>query len=98
MPKVESKRINLDVDVRFRADGTMDPRMVTYHEQEFPVKTVVGLKSENPRQINCLDLLEYTTIICGREKKLYYEFSTNTWFSFKKYVPVKRSHNRTRPG
>ena len=43
------------------------------------------------RRIN-LDI-DVTAIIQGKEKKLYYEHSTNTWFSIKKYLYANRFEN-----
>lgn len=85
-PIIRYKRINLDVDVRFKSDGTLVPRNVTYKARHYTVSRVLGQRPFIPREVKCKEPIEYTTIIDGKEKKLYYEYSTNTWFSIKRYL------------
>ena len=87
-----AERINLDVDATFSSRGTLIPRKVLYDKRHYPVSRVVGQRPFSPEGITCADPIEYTTIIRGKKKKLYYEPSTSTWFSVKwrprQYFPV----------
>ena len=90
---VRYKRINLDVDVRFKSDGTLIPQKITYKARQYPVSRIIGQRPFIPKEVRCKEPLEYSTIIRGREKKLYYEYSTNTWFSIKEYILANRLEN-----
>ena len=94
-PVIRYKRINLDVDVRFKSDGTLIPRQVTYKARHYAVSRVLGQRPFIPREVRCKEPIEYTTIIDGKEKKLYYEYSTNTWFSIKRYLFADTMGNRS---
>ena len=91
--EVQYKRINLDVDVRFKSDGTLIPQKITYKARQYPVSRIIGQRPFVPKEVRCKVPLEFTTIIRGKEKKLYYEYSTNTWFSIKQYILAKRFEN-----
>lgn len=91
--EIRYKRINLDVDVRFKSDGTLIPQRITYKAKQYPVSRIIGQRPFIPSEIKCKEPLEYTTIIRGKEKKLYYEYSTNTWFSIKQYISTNRFEN-----
>ena len=84
--EVRYQRINLDVDVRFKSDGTLIPRRITYKARQHPVSRIIGQRPFIPHEVRGKEPLEHTAIIRGREKKLYYEYSTNTWFSIKQYT------------
>lgn len=97
--EVRYKRINLDVDVKFKCDGTLIPQKITYKAKQYPVTRIIGQRPFHPGEVKCKEPIEFTAIIKGKEKKLYYEYSTNTWFSIKHYLladcPVNSSK---RPG
>lgn len=88
--EVQYQRINLDVDVRFKSDGTLIPQRITYKARQYPVSRIIGQRPFIPCEVRCKEPFEYTAIIRGREKKLYYEYSTNTWFSIKQYYKAQR--------
>lgn len=91
--EVQYKRINLDVDVRFKSDGTLIPQKITYKARQYPVSRIIGQRPFIPKEVRCREPLEFTTIIRSKEKKLYYEYSTNTWFSIKQYILTNRFEN-----
>lgn len=91
--EIRYKRINLDVDVRFKGDGTLIPQRITYKARQYPVSRIIGQRPFIPSEVRCKEPLEYTAIIRGKEKKLYYEYSTNTWFSIKQYILANRFEN-----
>lgn len=70
-PVIRYKRINLDVDVRFKSNGTLIPRQVTYKARHYAVSRVLGQRPFIPREVRCKEPIEYTTIIDGKEKKPY---------------------------
>jgi len=86
--EVQYRRINLEVDVRFKSDGTLIPQKITFKARQYPVSRIIGQRPFIPKEVRCKEPLEFTTIIRGKEKKLYYEYSTNTWFSIKQYIPA----------
>ncbi len=92
-PEIRYKRINLDVDVKFKSDGTLIPQKITYKARHYSVSRVLGQRPFIPKEVKCKEPIEYTTIIDGKEKKLYYEYSTNTWFSIKRYLYANRFEN-----
>nr|MBQ4172589.1 hypothetical protein [Ruminococcus sp.] len=97
--EIRYKRINLDVDVKFKSDGTLIPQKITYKAKQYPVTRIVGQRPFIPREVKCKEPIEFTAIIKGKEKKLYYEYSTNTWFSIKPYLLANRFENSSaRPG
>ncbi len=89
-PLVRYRRINLDVEVKFKSDGSLLPQRVSYKARQYPISRILGQRPYVPQEVKCRDPIEYTTIINGREKKLYYEYSTNTWFSIKAYLMANR--------
>ena len=97
--EIRYRRINLDVDVRFKPDGTLIPRRITYKARQYPISRITGQRPFIPSEVRCKEPIEFTTIINGQEKKLYYEYSTNTWFSIKRYLLANRCENPSvRPG
>lgn len=94
-PVIRYKRINLDVDVRFKSDGTLIPRQVTYKVRNYAVSRVLGQRPFIPGEVRCKEPIEYTTIIDGKEKKLYYKYSTNTWFFIMRYLFADTMENRS---
>ena len=85
-PVIRYMRINLDVDVKFKSDGSLLPQRVSYKARQYTVSRILGQRPYIPKEVKCQDPIEFTTVINGREKKLYYEYSTNTWFSIKRYL------------
>ena len=85
-PVIRYKRINLNVEVCFKADGSLIPQKVSYKARRYTVSRVLGQRPYIPKEVKCQDPIEFTTLINGKEKKLYYEYSTNTWFSIKQYL------------
>jgi len=46
--EVQYQRINLDVDVRFKSDGTLIPQRVTYKARQYPVSRIIGQRAFHP--------------------------------------------------
>lgn len=79
------KRIPLTVDVLFTPDGTVKPKKIILGEGSFLVDRIVQIKRFNPRVVPCIAPLEYTVMVEGQSKKIYFEPHSNMWFSVKAY-------------
>ena len=79
------QRIPLNVDALFLADGTIKPRKIILKEGVFSIERVISHKKYCPLVVPCVSPVEYTVIVEGSEKKIYYEPHSNMWFSVKKY-------------
>lgn len=82
---VEYKRIPLTIDALFLADGTIKPRKIILKEGVFSIDRVFSVKNYCPRVVPCVAPLEYTVLVEGNEKKIYFEPHSNMWFSVKAY-------------
>lgn len=81
----EYKRIPLTVDALFLADGTIKPRKIILKEGVFSIDRVLRMKNYCPRVVPCVAPVEYTVLVEGNEKKIYFEPHSNMWFSVKVY-------------
>lgn len=79
------ERVPLNVDALFLSSGKIKPRKIILKEGVFTIDRVVSLKNYCPRVVPCVSPVEYTVIVEGNEKKIYYEPHSNMWFSVKKY-------------
>lgn len=77
------KRIPLTVDAVFMADGTLKPRKIVVKSGVFPITRVLGVKNRCPAVVPCVSPTEYTVLVEGAEKKIYFEPHSNMWFSIK---------------
>lgn len=77
------KRIPLTVDALFLPDGSLKPQKLIYNETVFEITRIVSVRPRCPRVVRCIAPVEYTVIIDGIEKQIYYEEDSNTWFSVK---------------
>ena len=79
------KRVPLVVDAVFTQDGTIKPRKIILREGVFTIDRVVSIKAHYPSVVTAIAPLEYTVIVEGCEKKIYFEPRSNQWFSVKRY-------------
>ena len=77
------KRIPLTIDALFLPDGTFKPKKLIYNDTVFEITRIVSVRPYCPRVVRCIAPIEYTVIIDGTERQIYYEGDTNTWFSVK---------------
>ena len=77
------KRIPLGVEALFLPDGTVKPKRLIYNGTVFDITRVVQIRPYCPRVVRAIAPIEYTVRIDGRERQIYYEEDTNTWFSVK---------------
>ena len=85
-------RIPLAVEAVFRTDGSLLPRRLFVDGQSFRIGRVLRVMPFCPPGVGCIAPIRYTGEVDGREKELYYEPETGTWFS----VRERRGETRYR--
>lgn len=76
-------RIPLTMDALFSTDGTVTPLKFYYKGRAYDIMRILGRKKHCPPGVRAIAPLEYSVLIDGRERKIYYEEDSNTWFSVK---------------
>ena len=76
-------RFPLNVDAIFTSDGKIKPRRIIIKEGTFQIDRVIQVKRYCPRTVPCIAPFEYTVMVEGAEKKIYFEPHSNMWFSIK---------------
>lgn len=84
------ERIPLAVQVVIRPDGSITPQKVLLDEAQYDITSIVSVRRFCPRIVPCIAPVEYTVMIHGILKRIYYESDTNKWFSV-------RERNRNDP-
>ena len=79
------KRIPIAVEVIYDDKGSIIPKKLFYKGKTFNIERLVGTRQYSPCGIVCKDPTEYVTVIDGMKRKIYFEQSTNKWFSVKEY-------------
>ena len=77
-------RFPLRVEAEFTKEGAFEPKCVIVDGEHFPISAILRKRNFTPPGITCFLPVEYTVVIRGREKCIYYEPLTNKWFSLKK--------------
>ncbi|MBO4983211.1 MAG: hypothetical protein J6D23_04065 [Clostridia bacterium] len=81
----EYKRVPLTVNAVFMTDGTIKPKKIITANDVFNIDRIVDIKRYCPRVVSCVAPIQYTVIVEGIEKKIYFEPHSNMWFSVKLY-------------
>ncbi|MGM9680627.1 MAG: hypothetical protein ACI3XR_03885 [Eubacteriales bacterium] len=81
MQTIRRVRQNLSVEVRFLEDGQMVPLRIRAGDRVYAVDRVSGCRRHAPEGVASVAPTEYTVIVEGILKRLYYEADSNTWFS-----------------
>lgn len=84
----EYKRIPLTVDAVFLTDGTIKPRKIILKEGVYSIDKVLNIKRFCPQTVPCVAPIEYTALVEGIEKKIYFEPHSNMWFSIKELKQI----------
>ena len=79
------QRVPLNVDALFLSNGKIKPRKIILGEGVYTIDRVISSKPYCPRVVSCVAPIEYTVLVEGNEKKIYYEPHSNMWFSVRKY-------------
>ncbi len=77
------KRISLGVESFFTPDGSLYPKKIVFEDEIFEISRVLRKRNYCPKSVPCIAPIEYTVIIDGKEKHIYFEADTNMWFSVK---------------
>lgn len=79
------KRIPISVEVIYDDDGALIPKKLFYKGRTYDIERLIGIRRYCPQGIRGVDPTEYVTVIDGLRRKIYFEPSTNKWFSVKEY-------------
>lgn len=79
----EYLRVPLTVDALFLPDGSFRPRKIYFGGVPYEITRVLQKRRYCPKEVGCFAPIEYTVLVERRQKKIYYEADTNTWFSVK---------------
>ena len=73
------------MEVVYDDDGSIVPKKLFYKGKTLEIEKLIGTRACSPYGIVCNDPTEYVTVIDGMKRKIYFEKSTNKWFSVKEY-------------
>lgn len=77
------ERKPLIVEAAFETDGRLLPLKLIYNDRHFEITKVIRARRHCPQVVRCIAPIEYTVLVDGVERKIYFEPDTNTWFSVK---------------
>ena len=83
------QRIQLTMDVVFGNDGTITPKRILWEGQIFDIVKIIDVCRHYPTGVRCVAPIQYTVIVEGQERKIYFEPDSNTWFSVKEVITSK---------
>jgi len=81
MPSYE--RLSLEVEAVFLTNGDIRPKALFCNGLKFDINKIVGIRTYTPRQVACFLPIQYTILVAGKCKEIYFEAKSNTWFSVK---------------
>lgn len=79
-------RIPLAVGVIYSADGIFKPKTISVNGQVFSIDRVLYKKNHCPKSVGAIAPIEFTIVVEGETKKIYFEKDTGKWFSVKKIL------------
>lgn len=79
-------RIPLAVGVIYSSDGNFKPKAISVNGQLFSIDRVLYKKNYCPKSVGAIAPIEFTVIVEGETKKIYFEKDTGKWFSVKKIL------------
>ena len=77
------RKVPLTVEALFMPDGSVFPESLLLDDAEFQIDKIISSAERTPRTVTSISPTEYTVMVRGRVKKIYYETENNTWFSVK---------------
>lgn len=86
------ERVPLSVEVIFDTEGNMKPCRIRYGETFFPIDRVLRVGKYCPPMIRAVSPIEYTIVVDGKRKHLYFEPDSKKWFAVREqnHLPFKR--------
>lgn len=77
-------RIPLAVGVVYSADGNFKPRTISVNGEKFLIDRVLYKKCYCPKSVPAIAPIEFTVLVEGETKRIYFEKDSGKWFSVKK--------------
>ena len=77
------ERKQLEVLAAFGTDGALKPFKLIYKDRSFEITRVLRVRRHCPQEVGCIAPMEYTVIVDGVERQIYFAKESNTWFSVK---------------
>ena len=75
------ERVPLSVEVLFDADGNMTPCRILCKEGNFSIDRVLRVGNYCPPMVPARAPVEYTIVVTGQRKRLYFEPHSQKWFA-----------------
>ncbi|MBO5339290.1 MAG: hypothetical protein J6A96_06280 [Clostridia bacterium] len=79
-------RIPLAVGVVYTADGNFKPKTIIVNGEKFLIDKVLYKKNYCPKSVAAIAPIEFTVMVAGETKKIYFEKDTDKWFSIKRVL------------
>ena len=79
-------RIPLAVGVIYSADGVFKPKTISVNGEKFSIDRVLYKRNYCPKSVSAIAPIEFTVLVEGETKKIYFEKDTGKWFSVKKIL------------
>lgn len=79
-------RIPLAVGVIYSADGVFKPKTISVNGEKFLIDRILYKKNYCPKSVPAIAPIEFTILVEGETKKIYFEKDTGKWFSVKKVL------------
>jgi hypothetical protein len=86
---MEYIRVPLSIEAQFLTNGSVKPKKIIIKDESFEISRVIRTRRRNPFLVPAIAPIEYTVLVEGYEKKIYFERDTNSWFSIKKIAENK---------
>ena len=79
-------RMLLEAEVLFGKDGSLTPKRIFCNGSPYDIDRIIEVCPHCPIEVGCVAPIRYRAVICGREKEIYYEADSNTWFSVREIL------------
>lgn len=79
-------RVPLTVGVIYLKNGNFKPKTIFVDGESFSVDKVLYRKNFCPKSVPAIAPIEFTILVEGETKKIYFEQDTGMWFSVKKVL------------
>ncbi len=76
-------RMPLSVGVVYRQDGKILPVLIICEGGKFQIDKILDQKKHAPLAVGSIAPIEFTVLVAGETKKIYFEEDTGKWFSVK---------------
>ena len=79
-------RVPLTVGVIYSKGGDFKPKTIFVDGETFSVDKVLYRKNYCPKSVPAIAPIEFTILVEGETKKIYFEKDTGKWFSIRKIL------------